>query len=53
MTQDFSDLEQKTIKTQNVMIDICPICDKYVKLGVQYRHCQRWFYFKCENTTEG
>ena len=47
-----ADLEQKTNKTQNVMRDISPICDKYVKTGVQCGYCQKWFYFKCENTTE-
>ena len=34
------------------MRDICPICDKYVKTGVQCGYCHRWFHFKCENTTE-
>ena len=48
--QSSSDLEQKTNKTQNVMTDICPIYDKYVKTGVQCGYCQRWFHFKCENT---
>ena len=24
----------------------------YVKTGVQCAYCQRWFHFKCENTTE-
>ena len=28
------------------------ICDKYVKTRVQCGYCQRWFHFKCENTTE-
>ena len=46
------DPEQKGNKTQNLMRDICPICDKYVKTGVQCRYYQRWFHFKCKNTTE-
>ena len=36
---NLSDLEQETNKTQNVMKDICPICDEYVKTGVQYGYC--------------
>ena len=39
--QNVLDLEQKTNKTQNVMRDICPICDKYVKARVQCGYCQR------------
>ena len=50
--QNSSDLEKKTNETQNVLRNICPICDKYVKAGVQCGYCQRWFYFKCKNTTE-
>ena len=34
------------------MRSICPICDKYAKTEVQCGYCQRWFHFKCENTTE-
>ena len=47
-----SDLEKKTNETRNVWRDTCPICDKYVKTGVQCGYCQRWFHFKCENTRE-
>ena len=43
--QNSSDLEKKTKK-------ICPVYDKYVKAGVQCGYYQRWFYFKCKNTTE-
>ena len=50
--QNLPDLEQKTNKTQNVMRDICQICDKYVETGVQCGYCQRCFHFKCENNTE-
>ena len=50
--ENSSDLEKKTNKTHHVLRDICPICDKYVKTGVQCGDCQRWFHFKCENTTE-
>ena len=50
--QNSSDLEKKTNKTRNAWRDTCPICDKYVKTGVQCGNCQRWFHFKCENTTE-
>ena len=50
--QNSSELEKKTIETQNVLRDICPIYDKYVKTVVQCGYCQRWFHFKCENTTE-
>ena len=35
------------------MREIRPICDKYVKTGVQCGYCQRWFHIKCKNTTEG
>ena len=46
-----SDLEQRKNKTQNVIRDILPICDKYVKTGVQCGYCLRWFHFS-GNTTE-
>ena len=39
--QNSLDLEHKTNKTQNVMKDICPICDKCIKTGVQCLYCQR------------
>ena len=45
-------MEQKPNKIQNVIRVLCPICDKYVKTGVEYGYCQRWFYFKCKSTTE-
>ena len=50
--QNSSNLEKKTKEIRNVLRDTCPICDKYVKPGVRYGYCQRWFHFKCENTTE-
>ena len=50
--QNSSDLEKKTNETRNVWTDTCPICDKYVKTGVQCGYCQRWSHFKCENTRE-
>ena len=50
--QNSSDLEKKTNETRNAWRDACPICDKYVKTGVQCGYCQRWFHFKCENITE-
>ena len=50
--QNLSDLEQKTNKKQNVMRHICAIGDKYIKTGIQCGNYQRWFHFKCENTTE-
>ena len=50
--QNSSNLEKKTNETRNVLRDTCPICDKYVKAGVQCGYCQRWFHFKCKNTTE-
>ena len=43
---------QKTNKIQNVIRVLCPICDKYVKTGVECWYCQIWFYFKCKSTTE-
>ena len=39
--QNSLDLEHKTNKTQNVIRDICPICDKCIKTGVQCLYCQR------------
>ena len=50
--QNSSNLEKKTNETRNVLRNTCPICDKYVKVGVQCGYCQRWFHFKCKNTTE-
>ena len=47
-----SDPEQETNKTQNAMRGVCPILDKYVKAAVQCGYCERWFHFKCKNTTE-
>ena len=41
IAQNLSDLEQKTNKTQNVMSDICPIFEKYVKTAVQCCYCKR------------
>ena len=32
--------------------DMCLMCDKYIKTGVESEYCPRWFHFKCENTTE-
>ena len=49
--QNSSNLEKNKQNT-NVLRDTCPICDKYVKTGVQCGYCQRWFHFKCEKTTE-
>ena len=37
--QNSSDLEKKINETQNVLGDTCPICDKYVKTGVQCEYC--------------
>ena len=39
IAQNSLDMEQKTNKTQNVMRGICPICDRYVKPGVQRGYC--------------
>ena len=39
--QNSSNLEKKTKEIRNVLRDTCPICDKYVKTGVQYGYCQR------------
>ena len=50
--QNSSDVEQKKNKTQNFMRDICLIYEKYVQTTVQCGYCQRWFHFKCENTTQ-
>ena len=50
--QNSSDLEKMTNETRNVLRDTCPICDKSVKRRIQCGYCQRWFHFKCENTTE-
>ena len=34
------------------MRDTCTIFDKYVKTGVQCGFSQKWFHFKCGNTTK-
>ena len=52
VAQNSSDLGKKTNEIQNAIRDICPVCDKYDKTGVQCGYCQSWFHFKCEDTTE-
>ena len=30
--------------------DVCPLCNRPVKTGVQCGICSRWFHYKCEGT---
>ena len=32
--------------------DVCPLCNRPVKTGVECGICSRWFHYKCEGTTE-
>ena len=32
--------------------DICPLCNRPAKTGVECGICSRWFHYKCEGTTE-
>ena len=32
--------------------DVCPLCNRPVKTGVQCGICSRWFHYKCEGTKE-
>ena len=32
--------------------DICPLCNRTVKTGVECAICSRWFNYKCDGTTE-
>ena len=52
VAQHSSDLGKNTNEIQNAIRDICPVCDKYDKTGVQCGYSQSWFHFKCEDTTE-
>ena len=30
----------------------CPICRKQIRKKLEYGHCKKWFYYRCESTTE-
>ena len=32
--------------------DVCSLCNRPVKIRVECGICSRWFYYKCERTTE-
>ena len=32
--------------------DVCPLCNRPVKTGVECGICSRWFHYKCEGTTK-
>ena len=32
--------------------DVCPLCNRPVKTGVECGICSKWFHYKCEGTTE-
>ena len=40
--------ESSDISNRNV----CPLCNRTVKTGVECGICSRWFHYKCEGTTQ-
>ena len=46
-----SELAQEE-NSDNSNRDVCPICNRPVKTGVECGICSRWFRYKCEKTTE-
>ena len=32
--------------------DVCPLCNRRIKTGIECGICSRWFHYKCKGTTE-